>query len=89
MKNRIKYMDKRYGYDPVIQGINGAKAEAYFAAQGGEGAIAVNVGKAQMVRIYAMSGALVRTVQVEAGFTPIQGFTPGVYVVNGTKVVVN
>lgn len=89
VKNRIKYMDKRYGYDPVIQGINGAKAEAYFAAQGGEGAIAVNVGKAQMVRIYAMSGALVRSVQVEAGFTPIQGFTPGVYVVNGTKVVVN
>lgn len=88
VKNRIKYMDKRYGYEPVIDGINEAKAEAYFAAQGGAGAIAVNVGKAQTIRIYSVSGALVRTVQVEAGFTPIQGFTPGVYVVNGTKVIV-
>lgn len=88
VRNRIKYMDKRYGYEPVIDGINDAKAEAYFAAQGGAGAIAVNVGKAQTVRIYSVSGALVRTVQVEAGFTPIQGFTPGVYVVNGTKVIV-
>ncbi len=88
VKNRIKYMDKRYGYEPVIDGINDAKAEAYFAAQGGAGAIAVNVGKAQTIRIYSVSGALVRTVQVEAGFTPIQGFTPGVYVVNGTKVIV-
>lgn len=88
VKNRIKYMDKRYGYEPVIDGINDAKAEAYFAAQGGAGAIAVNVGKAQTVRIYSVSGALVRTVQVEAGFTPIQGLTPGVYVVNGTKVIV-
>lgn len=89
VKNRIKYMDKRYGYEPVIDGINDAKAEAYFAAQGGAGAIAVNVGKAQTIRIYSVSGALVRTVQVEAGFTPIQGFTPGVYVVNGTKVIVS
>lgn len=88
VKNRIKYMDKRYGYEPVIDGINDAKAEAYFAAQGGAGAIAVNVGKAQTIRIYSVSGTLVRTVQVEAGFTPIQGFTPGVYVVNGTKVIV-
>ena len=88
VRNRIKYMDKRYGYEPVIDGINDAKAEAYFAAQGGAGAIAVNVGKAQTIRIYSVSGALVRTVQVEAGFTPIQGFTPGVYVVNGTKVIV-
>ena len=88
VKNRIKYMDKRYGYEPVIDGINDAKAEAYFAAQGGAGAIAVNVGKAQTIRIYSVSGALVRTVQVEAGFTPIQGFTPSVYVVNGTKVIV-
>lgn len=88
VKNRIKYMDKRYGYEPVIDGINDAKAEAYFAAQGGAGAIAVNVGKAQTIRIYSVSGALARTVQVEAGFTPIQGFTPGVYVVNGTKVIV-
>lgn len=88
VKNRIKYMDKRYGYEPVIDGINDAKAEAYFAAQGGAGAIAVNVGKAQTICIYSVSGALVRTVQVEAGFTPIQGFTPGVYVVNGTKVIV-
>ncbi len=31
---------------------------------------------------------LVRQLEVEAGFTPITSLMPGVYVVNGKKVVV-
>lgn len=88
IQSRVKFLDKYYGYDPILEDINDATAQSYFAAKGGDGAIAVNVGTPQLIRIYTASGTLVKSVQVNAGFTPISGFAPGIYIVGGQKVIV-
>lgn len=88
IKQRVAFLDEQYGYDPSQTSINAAKAEAFFSAIGGRGAIAVHAGAAQRVNIYNVAGQLVRVADVGEGLTPIQGFTPGIYLVNGVKVVV-
>ena len=88
IRRRVNWLDQKYGFDAAVTAINEAKAEAYFAALGGVGCISVNVGKAQSVRIYNIAGQLVRNAQVGSGVTTINGIPAGIYVVNGTKVMV-
>lgn len=85
---RVSTLDTKFGYDPTTQVINDAKAEGYFSAQGSAGRILVNAGSAQTVRVYNVSGALVRETSVGAGVSALDGFVPGAYVVNGHKVLV-
>lgn len=86
--DRISYLDEQYGYDPTISAINDAKAEAYFSAQGGEGAIAVNSGSETSVSIYSVAGTLVRTVRLQKGLNVVNGLQSGAYIVGGQKVIV-
>lgn len=88
IRRRVNWLDQKYGFDAAVTAINEAKAEAYFAALGGVGCISVNAGKAQSVRIYDIAGQLVRNAQVGSGVTTINGIPAGIYVVNGTKVMV-
>ncbi len=88
IKRRVAFLDNKYGYEPTTTQINEAVSEAHFSAQGGQGQIGIGAGKAQIVRIYTTAGALVRTEQVPEGFTALQGFAPGIYIVNGQKVIV-
>lgn len=88
IRRRVNWLDQKYGFDAAVTAINEAKAEAYFAALGGVGCISVNAGKAQSVRIYNIAGQLVRNAQVSSGVTTINGIPAGIYVVNGTKVMV-
>lgn len=88
IRRRVNWLDQKYGFDAAVTAINEAKAEAYFAALGGVGCISVNTGKAQSVRIYNIAGQLVRNAQVGSGVTTINGIPAGIYVVNGTKVMV-
>lgn len=88
IQRRVNFLDNKYGYEPTTTQINEAVSEAHFSAQGGQGQIGIGAGKAQTVRIYTTAGTLVRTAQVPEGFTALQGFTPGIYIVNGQKVVV-
>lgn len=88
IRRRVNYLDDKYGYDPSITQINEASQEAHFNVTGGKGSIAVTVGKAQLVRVYSTTGALLRTEQVSQGFTLLQGIAPGIYIVNGVKVMV-
>lgn len=88
IRRRVNWLDRKYGFDAAVTAINEAKAEAYFAALGGVGCISVNAGKAQSVRIYNIAGQLVRNAQVGSGVTTINGIPAGIYVVNGTKVMV-
>lgn len=88
IQRRVAYLDNKYGYEPTTTQINEAVSEAHFSAQGGKGQIGISAGKAQLVRVYNTAGALVRTDQVAEGFTPLQGFAAGIYIVNGQKVVV-
>ncbi len=88
IRRRVNWLDQKYGFDAAVTAINEAKAVAYFAALGGVGCISVNAGKAQSVRIYNIAGQLVRNAQVGSGVTTINGIPAGIYVVNGTKVMV-
>ncbi len=88
IRRRVNYLDDKYGYDPSITQINEASQEAHFNVTGGKGSIAVTVGKAQLVRVYSTTGALLRTEQVSQGLTLLQGIAPGIYIVNGVKVMV-
>lgn len=88
IRRRVNWLDQKYGFDAAVTAVNEAKAEAYFAALGGVGRISVNAGKAQPVRIYNIAGQLVRNAQVGSGVTTINGIPAGIYVVNGTKVMV-
>lgn len=88
IRRRVNWLDQKYGFDPAVTAVNEAKAEAYFAALGGVGCISVNAGKAQSVRIYNIAGQLVRNAQVGSGVTTINDIPAGIYVVNGTKVMV-
>lgn len=88
IRRRVNWLDQKYGFDAAVTAINEAKAEAYFAALDGVGCISVNAGKAQSVRIYNIAGQLVRNAQVSSGVTTINGIPAGIYVVNGTKVMV-
>lgn len=88
IRRRVNWLDQKYGFDAAVTAINEAKAEAYFAALGGVGCISVNAGKAQSVRIYNIAGQLVRNAHVGSGVTTINDIPAGIYVVNGTKVMV-
>lgn len=88
IKGRVEALDTKYGFDPLQSDINQAEADTYFAVIGGERALMMQSGVNREVKIYTLSGMLVRTVQASAGQTVVNGLVPGVYVVNGVKVVV-
>lgn len=88
IKGRVEALDAKYGFDPVQSAINEAETDAYFAVTGGDHALVMQSGTAREVRIYTLSGTLVRTVHASAGQTVVRGLEAGVYVVNGVKVVV-
>ena len=72
----------------MASSLNEARAEAYFQAVGGKGAIAITVGKPQNVNIYNGSGILLRKVQLNQGFNTVEGLMPGIYIVGSQKVAV-
>lgn len=88
LHERIAFLDDKYGYDPLASSLNEARAEAYFQAVGGKGAIAITAGKAQSVNLYNGSGILLRKVQLDQGFNTVGGLMPGIYIVGGSKVAV-
>jgi hypothetical protein len=55
---------------------------------GGVGCLSVSSLIAQTVKIYSLSGQLVRNLEVSQGVTRVDGLQPGVYVVAGKKVLV-
>ncbi|MGI6224168.1 MAG: hypothetical protein ACOYJG_11240 [Prevotella sp.] len=74
--------DETTGIDPVV-----AK-EADLAVIPGKGMMRILAKRAQEVRIYSLSGALVNTVSMEAGATKDVYVGSGVYIVNGHKIIV-
>lgn len=88
MEERVAALDEQYGYDETVSGIDQAAQADYFKAEGAKGAIGIAAGTDTTVRIYTAEGRLVRTVEAGKGFTAVGGLTPGVYIVNGEKVLV-
>lgn len=88
MAKRIETLDNKYGYDPVIDGVNQAVAGNYLQISGGKNQITVRYGKAQHVRVFNLSGRMVRQGDLNEGFNVLNHFEPGIYVIEGRKVVV-
>lgn len=81
----LKFMDEDGNDVTAISSVENAADE--FTVNGGNGAISINADKAQNVKVYTVGGALVKSVDVEAGATSLP-VSAGMYIVNGNKVVV-
>ncbi len=89
ISDRIDYLDEQYEYDPVIDGISSVTGtDGNISAIGGKGTITLYATKATTAYIYNVSGMLVRTIQLDRPTVQADGFTPGIYIVNGKKVLV-
>ena len=74
--------------DNVVTGINTVEnTDGRFTVNGGNGMINITSEKAQVVRVYTVNGALVKSMDVKGGATSID-VPAGMYIVNGNKVVV-
>lgn len=72
-------------------GRNGAdmvETQDSFKVSSARGGVIIESSLNRHVDIYSISGMLIRSLEVEAGMTSIQGLQPGVYIVNNTKLVV-
>ena len=73
--------------DPTSSSINSA-VDTSNNIIGGEGVIYITTDKAARLNVVNLGGQTVRTVSVEAGQTATVSVAPGIYVVDGVKVVV-
>lgn len=81
---------KNYSFiylDPTSTAINSA-VDTSNNIIGGEGVIYITSDKAARLNVVNLGGQTVRTVSVEAGQTATVSVAPGIYVVDGVKVVV-
>ena len=84
------YFNKNYSFiylDPTSSSINSA-VDTSNNIIGGEGVIYITSDKAARLNVVNLGGQTVRTVSVEAGQTATVSVAPGIYVVDGVKVVV-
>lgn len=75
------------GFEPPFGGVESVEANA-LKAWGGNGEICVATESAIPVTVCDLMGRVARHLTAEPGRTSIDGLTPGIYVVNRTKVVV-
>lgn len=75
---------------PRYAGVENVTDDALAGAviAGGDGCIVVDSPAGMTVAVYDLSGRLVREERVDAGRTVLDGIARGLYVANGTKVVV-
>lgn len=86
---RIEYLDRQYDFDPVAVGVDDLVKTVHVSVAGGKNCISVSTTTPQTLKLYNVSGTLIRTIEVGAGQTIINGLDKGVYVMNGQKVIVN
>lgn len=85
--DRLAYLDEQYEYDPTT-GLNGVTDEKHVGVTGGEHSLTLHVDQPTQVRVYTADGRLVRTLSARAGLTTVSNLNAGIYIVNGTKVIV-
>ena len=77
-----------YGYDPLTGMVNQAAATHSLVVKGGSRTIAIKAAGPATVNVYTAAGQLAKSLRVAAGLTKVENLLPGVYVVNGQKVLV-
>lgn len=85
---RVAYLDEQYHYDPTPTGISSADAANDVAVTGGDGYILIRSNENQTLSVYNISGVCVQNVALRTGVNRIAIDIPGVYVVQGHKVIV-
>ena len=85
---RIKMLDVKYGYDPVVSITRPEVAETHLRVYGGENVITVVCNAPRTILICNMAGQVVLQVKAVAGENHIPAIPSGIYLVNGQKVVV-
>lgn len=96
---RIAFLDSQYAYDPnvdpdtmpdgILDAIDAIDASApAVAVRPGSGCIELFADAATTVSVYSVSGQLIATRTIPAGYSTIDALTPGFYVVCGQKVAV-
>lgn len=89
IRTRLAYLDNQYEYTkPEIPDGIVSIENSHLGISGGKGSIAINATYPTTLHIYNAGGVLVRTVNVKDNFTVVEGFTPGVYIIAGKKVIV-
>ena len=88
IKSRIDYLDNKYDYTPVIDGIDQIAIGGTISISGGKGCIYGKATTPTKANIYTLGGALIKSVHLTPTPVTITGFTPGIYLVNGQKVIV-
>lgn len=85
---RVAYLDEQYHYDPKPTGISTVGEANDVAVTGGDGYILIRSNENQTLSVYNISGVRVQNAVLRAGVNRIAIDVPGVYVVQGHKVVV-
>lgn len=85
---RVAYLDEQYHYDPTTTGISSANVAGEVAVTGGEGYILIRSNEVQTVPVYNISGVCIKNVSLRAGVNRVAVSVPGVYMVQGKKVIV-
>lgn len=84
---RLAFLDEQYGYDPLAS-IDKVTDEKHVGVTGGEHSLSIHADKPTPIRIYTVDGRLCRSLTARAGLTTVSNLNAGVYIVNGTKVMV-
>jgi len=69
-------------------GIDQAVAEIDLVIRAGKGTLSLTATRAQDVNIHAVNGVNMKRVELEAGESQVVSLPAGIYIVNGTKIVV-
>lgn len=87
---RLAALDEKYGYDPNEQtGITTtAPAAPYLGVTGGSRCLALTTSRPLTTGLYSADGRLVRTLTLRQGLNTVSALTPGVYLIEGQKVIV-
>ncbi len=89
ISDRIDYLDNQYGYEPIVDGIQmPVTDERFVSVSGGHGCITLHTTHPTTVKVYTVGGALAKTIELNRPKTTVDGFMPGVYIVNNQKVLV-
>lgn len=87
IKQRLAYLDEQYGYD-ATSGISTVTDKKHVGVTGGAQNITLHVDQPTTVSIYTTDGRLYKTLTAQPGLTTVSHLNAGIYIVNGTKVIV-
>ncbi len=88
IRARVETLDALYNFDPIATGIDRYTGQTNVIVKGGRGSIIIFSATPKVVDIVAVNGQIIRQVNVDGTLVTESGFAPGIYVVEGKKIIV-